>query len=134
MNKLDTKRAAITKKYEELLDDVDVITYTEKDTEEQLDYANKFIREATEEQLNYADLAIKILRYCSFYCLFEYTDEDKIPLKCLTNALMEINNEKFIEALSKAKTAMDYLMLKVPNNDVLRYYIYDGQRNVAIGI
>ena len=56
--------------------------------------------------------------------------------KCLDKwvhfTLHEINDKKFIEALSKVETAEDYLMLEIPDNEVLRDYIIDGQNNIAM--
>ena len=87
------------------------------------------VKEATDEPLDYGILAFTILSYCSVTCAFDYPD--RVHIKLLIDALNEINDKKFVEALSKVETADDYLKLEIPDNEVLRYYIIDGQNNIA---
>ena len=89
-----------------------------------------FISEATEEQLSYIDLAFKILGYCDMACVFEFPNS--VHLEYLTKALIEINDEKFIKALSEVKTDEDYLALEIPDNETLEYYINNGQDNLKM--
>ena len=61
-------------------------------------------------------------------CASDCTED--IHLEYLTTALIEINDEGFVEKLRNAETAKDYLALEIPDNETLDYYMRDGQENV----
>ena len=86
-------------------------------------------QEASAEQLAYEDLALKIFGHCGMGVVFDYTDD--IHLDHLTTALIEVNDESFIEKLRNANTDEEYLALEIPDNETLRYYMEDGQWNIA---
>ena len=95
-------------------------------------YLEKWKKEqASKEQLEYLDLALKIYGHCSMGVFFEYTDD--VHLDYLTNALIEVDDQAFIEKLREVKTEEDYLELKIPNNEVLKYYMEDGKDNIKFG-
>lgn len=97
-------------------------------------YVKLFKSTASEEQLKYLGSAYKILQNCSMGLLFDFTDD--YHFDCLTTALIEVSkfDEDFINELANVETEDQYVALKdrIPDNEVLKYYMHDGIENLLI--
>lgn len=77
--------------------------------------------------MSYRALAGKILGYCSMGIAAELPEEQH--LDSLENALIDLDDEVFNTAIENAKTTADYLAIKIPDNDIIKYYMSDGKEN-----
>ena len=95
-------------------------------------YFKSFVEnKATKEQLEYIEIATGILSFCSMSLAMDYTDDEHLSL--ITEAIIELNDDEFVNKLRAVETFEDYKNIAIPDNDVLERYISDGQNGSGKG-
>lgn len=95
-------------------------------------YITEFVEhKATKAQLEHIEIATGILSFCSMGLVMEYTDD--VHLDYITKALIALDDADFIAKLNEVETFEDYKSIAIPDNEMLKWYMLDGQQNEGKG-